>query len=663
VNDPKQRFILMLALGLTFLLVMQYFFPPSAPPAAPTVQQHVNAPAPQAALPTPSLQEASGEARAFSPEGDYTVTVTVGPEGKNMHGYEATFSSVGGGLSSYRLLGYYRLPMDDSPENRMILLDRLSPGRDSLRVDTVTYGASRQEMRTTSMRTARYELIEIPSFAAVSPAAPDARVGENLVFRTVVGDWEVVRTYRFPSGDEPRDFTIDLDIEWRNLASANQILSYSLIGPAGLIADDDSPNFGAISFLSARQPAASSSDVEIERKAIGELTKAANMADLDNRASLAWVGAKNRFFTAIMTTASSSLTDSNGATRMLFPGDPSLIPSARDIRDNLKTQPAVTTQAGEVPAFSEIGLTVEPGAVASGGSYRGSYQLYAGPAVDTWMARADARLGGVVSYTVSYFDFISRWLVQLLTFFDGILGNYGLAIIAATVIIKLILHPLNRKSFVSMNKMSKLAPQMKEIQKKYANDRGRMQQEMNKFYKDHGVSMAGGCLPIFIQLPIFFALYGAFSQGFSMRHAAFLPPWIKDLSKPDSIYDLGFQIPILGTSHISLLPILYFILQYIQMSLQPKPSDPQQAQQQKIMKIMPLMFVFIFYSMPAGLVLYFTISALCGVAENWYMRKAVLPKLGLGDTPEAAEVAAASTAAGKGAAQIPSEAGKKKRRK
>lgn len=652
----------MLALGLTFLLVMQYMFPPPPPAAAPEVQ-HTDRPMVPQTAPGAIAPDVPAEARQFNPEEDYLVTVTVGPEGRNAHGYQATFSTVGGGMANYQLLGYYRVPMDYSPENRMILLDRLAQGRDSLRIDTVTYGATRQELRTTSMREARYELVEIPSFATVTPEPENVRQGDSLVFRTVVGDWEVLRTYRFPAEGAGADFTITSDIEWRNLADGNRLLSYSLVGPAGMLADDDSPNFGAINFMSARQPSPASEGVEIKRKVIADLTKATNMADRDNRGQLAWVGTKNRFFTTLMTTSASSLTDSNGATRMLFPGSPSLIPDAKDIRDNLKNQPHVTTSVGEVAAFPEISLTVEPGTIAPGETYSGRYLLYAGPAVDAYMAMADERLGGVVSYTVSYFDFISRWLVQLLTFFDGILGNYGLAIIAVTIIIKLILHPLNRKSFISMNRMSSLAPMMKEIQKKYANDRAKMQQEMNKFYKDHGVSMAGGCLPIFIQLPIFFALYGAFSQGFSMRHAAFLAPWIKDLSKPDSIYDLGTQIPLLGSSHISLLPILYFVLQYIQMSLQPKPNDPQQAQQQKIMKIMPLMFVFIFYSMPAGLVLYFTVSALCGVAENWHMRKAVLPKLGLGGTPAATEAAATSAAAGKGAAQIPSEAGKKKRKR
>ncbi|MDR1745560.1 MAG: YidC/Oxa1 family insertase periplasmic-domain containing protein [Planctomycetota bacterium] len=657
-NDPKQRFFLMMAIGLTIMLIMQYLLPTPEPP--PMVEQSFGPAVPQTA-PAAAAADVPESAKNFRPEGDYTVRIRVGEEGAGAHGYEAAFSSVGGGLTSYRLLGYFRQPQDVSPENRIILLDRYAQGRDSLRVDAIRYGPDRQNLADAAMGQARYELVEIPAGAQVDPAPPaGVRRGENLVFRTVAGDWELVRTYRFPKAGSGVDFTIAFDMEWRNIGNGSRLLNYTLVGPAGLVPDDDSPQFGIINFITARQPSASATGVEIERVALQDLVSSRPMASRDNRAGLAFVGAKNRFFTALMTVSSEALTESNGSTRWLYAADPKFLPAAPDILDNFEYQPNVTTTAGETPVVSEANLAVEPGTVPQGGTYKASYTLYAGPAVDEFLVHADPRLEGVVSYTWHYFDFISRWLVKFLTFLDEFLGNYGLAIIVMTIIIKLILHPLNRKSFVSMNKMSKLAPMMKDLQKKYTNDKVKLQQEMGKLYKSNGVSMAGGCLPVFLQLPIFLALYGAFSQGFSMRHAPFLSPWIKDLSKPDSVYDLNFTIPLLNSNHISILPILYFVLQYIQMSLQPKPNDPQQAQQQKIMKFMPLFFVFIFYAMPAGLVLYFTVSALCGVLESTWMRKVVLPKLGLGDTPAAMETAAKTAQAGAGAAVVPS---KKKKRK
>ena len=475
----------MMALGLTFLLIMQYMFPAPPAPAAPAAQHSDRPNIPQTA-PAAIAGDVPEGVRDFQPEGDYLITVKAGEEGKNAHGYEAVFSTVGGGLSSYRLLGYFRVPQDESPENRIIMLDRFAPGRDSLRVDNVTYGADRQNLLSTSMREAKYEIVEIPAGAVITPEPENVTRGDKLVLRTIVGDWELRRSYTFPANGSGADFTIPFDMEWRNLGNGSRLLNYSLVGPAGLIADDDSKQFGVINFLTARQPSSTSPGVEIERKPLNDLTE--TMSDRDNRANLAFVGAKNRFFTAIMTASESALTDSNGATRLLFPADRGMIPDLKDIQTNLKFQPVITnTAVGSVPAIEEISLTVEPGTVAQGGSYKASYLLYAGPAVDSYLAGADPRLEGVVSYTWRYFDFISRWLVQLLTFLDGILGNYGLAIIAVTIIIKALLHPLNRKSFVSMNKMSKLAPMMKEIQKKYANDRQKMQVEMNKFYKQNGV--------------------------------------------------------------------------------------------------------------------------------------------------------------------------------
>ena len=665
-NDPKQRFILMMALGLTFLLIMQWMYPPSRPaPTAPANQSAVRPAAVQSQAAARSEADSVAGIEAFRPETDYTIKVQVGEDGKEKNGYEATFSSVGAGLIRYRLLGHFRVPGTASPENRILLLNQMARNHQSLRIDSIREGPSLQDFRTHILRETRFQLLEIPEGAQVEPQpSVEVKRGRNLVFRAMAGELEVIRTYRFPDSDGGADFTMRFEVEIRNRSQANRLLNYAIIGPAGLVADDDSTNFGIIEILTARQPSAVSPSVDIERTRVPDLFKIENRYSLDNRANLAWVGAKNRFFTALMAAADTALADSNGSARILFPGEPELMPTEKDILENLKSQPRIETLQLSVPAFEEVGLTIAPALVEAGKSHQASYLLYAGPAVDTLMENADPRFQGVVSYTIRYLDFISRWLVQLLTFLDSILGNYGLAIIAVTIIIKIILHPLNRKSFVSMTRMSKLAPLMKEIQKKYAGDRVKMQQEMSKFYKEHGVSMAGGCLPVFLQLPIFFALYGAFSQGFSMRHAAFIPGWILDLSKPDSIYDLGWSIPILGSSHISLLPILYLGLQFLQMSLQPKASDPQQAQQQKIMKFMPLMFVFIFYSMPAGLVLYFTVSALTGVAESWWMRKMLLPKLGLGDdVPGAAEASGSNAKAGLGAAAVPSDAKKKKRKK
>ncbi len=661
----------MMALGITFFVILQYIMPP--PPEPPTITQETamnetyvppegSAGQQTASAAGTTISEAAID---FNPQTEYSVKVVRGEAVPNGNGYEASFSSVGGSMHTYRLLGYYRLPAKEhNPGDEVILLDRLATGRESLRVDAVSFGSSRQQLQTLGMGRLNYELIEAPADANISPEpGADVTRGENrLVFRAVLGEWELVKTFTFPTGEGSPDFTINMNLEWRNLAADSRLLLYRLSGPSGMIPDDESANFGMINFLTARQPAASSPSVEVERSPLSEASNANRMSNPDNRAGLAWVGAKNRFFAAMMSTGSEYINNSNGGQRRAFVAEPALMPRQPDILENLKAQPKVNVGSGETPVFEDASLSVEPGMIAAGGSFKATYRFYGGPARDSLMELSDPRFSGVISYTISYFDFISRWLVELLTFLDRILGNYGLAIIAVTLLVRLIMHPLNRKSFVSMNRMQKLAPQMKALQQKYANDKPKMQQEVSKLYKDNNVSMVGGCLPVFIQLPIFFALYGAFSQGFPIRHAAFIPGWINDLSQPDSVYNLGWTIPLLNSPHISILPILYLGLQYFQMHFQPKSNDPQQASQQRIMKIMPLFFVFIFYAMPAGLVLYFAVSALFGVLENLWMRKILFPRLGLGDAPATAGAQPVVAKAGAGAVEVKTHAKKKKKK-
>ncbi|MDR3211804.1 MAG: membrane protein insertase YidC [Planctomycetota bacterium] len=667
-NDSRQRIVLMLAMMVTFVVILEYVMPPPPPPPRITPERQ------ETPVATPTLPPAAtGEspvvppapARDFQPQGHFQIVVrNPGPEredGETPQAYEAVFSTVGAGLSRYRLLGYWRQPGNAAkqPGGEVILLDHLANGRDSLRVDAASFGPPREKSETIGFATLNYELIEVPAEAEVTPALPaDVKRGENLVFRAVAGDWEQVRTYRFPKGPEDPAFTIDMDISWRNLQDQDRSLSYRLSGPSGLLPDDNSPQFGTINFLTARQPLQGNPGVDVERKDLSTVSKAENMTSPDNRAGIAWVGAKNRFFTTLLSAGVDGLRNANGAQLRTFVPLPELLPKEPDILESLKTQPVVNAGRGDTPVFEDVSLLVVPGIIAPGGIAQAAYRFYGGPAVDSLLEQADPRFSGVISYTWHYFDFISRWLVELLTYLDRLLGNYGLAIIAVTLLVRAGMHPLNRKSMVSMSKMSKLAPLMKELQKKYASDKVRLQKEIGNLYRTNNVSMAGGCLPMFIQLPIFFALYGAFSQGFPIRHASFIPGWILDLSQPDSLYDFGWVIPVLQSRYLSLLPVLYLALQYFQMSMQPKPSDPQQASQQRMMKIMPLMFVFIFYSMPAGLVLYFAVSSLFGVLENWWIRRMVLPGLGLGD--HAAVVDPSTSKAGAGAV-VSSPARKKKR--
>ncbi|MBC8021442.1 MAG: membrane protein insertase YidC [Methyloceanibacter sp.] len=215
-----------------------------------------------------------------------------------------------------------------------------------------------------------------------------------------------------------------------------------------------------------------------------------------------------------------------------------------------------------------------------------------------------------------WFYFLTKPLFYALDYFYKLVGNFGVAILIVTVIIKLILFPLANKSYVAMSRMKKLAPEMQRIKERYGDDRMRQQQAMMELYKKEKVNPASGCLPILVQIPIFFALYKVLFITIEMRHAPFFG-WIKDLSAPDptSIFNLFGLIPWDPPAFllIGIWPIIMGITMWVQMKLNPAPPDPVQA---KLFAWMPVFFTFLLASFPAGLVIYWAWNNLLSVIQQ-----------------------------------------------
>jgi YidC/Oxa1 family membrane protein insertase len=189
-------------------------------------------------------------------------------------------------------------------------------------------------------------------------------------------------------------------------------------------------------------------------------------------------------------------------------------------------------------------------------------------------------------------------------------GNYGIAIIILTAIVRLVLHPLSKKSQTSMQKMGKLQPQVTEIREKFKGDKKRQQEEMMKLYKTYGVNPMGGCLPIVLQIPVFIGLWRALQGSIELRQAPFCL-WIQDLSQPDALFGA-----------VNVLPIASCAIMFVQQKLTPKAGDPQQQKTQKMMGyIMPVFLVWILYSLPSGLGLYFIASTLVGIGEQRIIKR------------------------------------------
>ena len=223
-----------------------------------------------------------------------------------------------------------------------------------------------------------------------------------------------------------------------------------------------------------------------------------------------------------------------------------------------------------------------------------------------------------------WFWFFTKPFFSALSYFNEMFGNYGVAILILTVIIKIIFFPLANKSYRAMSKMKALQPKMEELKERFGEDRQRMNTELMNLYKTEKVNPAAGCFPILIQIPVFFALYKVLFVSIEMRQAPFFG-WIHDLSAPDplGIFTLFGLIPwevpaTLGFINIGIWPIIMGATMYLQQKLNPTPADPIQA---KIFMFMPIIFTFILAPFPAGLVIYWAWNNILSIAQQWLIMK------------------------------------------
>ena len=228
-----------------------------------------------------------------------------------------------------------------------------------------------------------------------------------------------------------------------------------------------------------------------------------------------------------------------------------------------------------------------------------------------------------------WFSFLTKPISYAINWFFSYVGNFGLAIIAFTILMRLILFPLAHTSFKSMAKMKKLQPDMQRLKETYPDDRQKMQQELMALYKKEGANPIAGCLPILVQLPLFFSLYKVLFVTIEMYHAPFYG-WIHDLSAPDplgilTIFGLiSWDVPrALSIINIGILPIFMGFTMWLQQKLNPAPTDPTQA---KIFAFLPFVFTFILAGFAAGLVLYWSVNNILSIAQQWFIQRKILAK-------------------------------------
>jgi len=211
---------------------------------------------------------------------------------------------------------------------------------------------------------------------------------------------------------------------------------------------------------------------------------------------------------------------------------------------------------------------------------------------------------------------LSEVVLWGLEFLHRFIPNYGWIIIIFSVLTKLAFYPLTKKSTESMKKMQELQPKMKALQEKYKNDKEKLNKATMELYKDEKVNPLSGCLPMLVQMPVFFALYQALSHTISLRGQPWIL-WVKDLSQPDALFQMPFSLPFLGAD-FNVLPILMSVAMYFQTKLTPTSGGGQMAMMNTMM---PLIMIFIFYNMPSGLVLYWLVNTLLQGYQTWKIHK------------------------------------------
>ena len=245
-----------------------------------------------------------------------------------------------------------------------------------------------------------------------------------------------------------------------------------------------------------------------------------------------------------------------------------------------------------------------------------AFDCYIGPKSLKVLSSFDNNLKKAVNF--GWFDLLAKPCLIGMNLIHDIIPNYGVAIIILTILIKIVFWPLGTKSYKSMGDMKKLQPLMMEIREKYKHDKQKMNQEVMALYKTYKVNPMSGCLPMLVQMPIFFALYRMLYQAIELRHAPFAG-WIHDLSAPDRLFAFDFSIPFMQAPYgIPVLTIIMGATMFLQQKMSPSTGDPTQA---KMMMLMPLFMTVIFVNFPAGLVLYWLVNNVLSIGQQYYIQK------------------------------------------
>ncbi|MBN2592259.1 MAG: YidC/Oxa1 family insertase periplasmic-domain containing protein [Sedimentisphaerales bacterium] len=427
-------------------------------------------------------------------------------------------------------------------------------------------------------------------------------------------------------------YLLDCDVTIENLAATEQKVRFNMAGPSGLGREAFRTDMRKI-VAAFRNSQGQISSVKFDKKKLSRAGSPDERQLTQPGGNFLWIAAVNKYFAAILVPRPDEGKDycdwiTNKTGRFYNPDG--------DVKaDNGDEMLGVDLTA----ASSTLAAT---GQADSSKTY--NFQLYLGPKDKSLFDKNEMYKNLGFLQTIDFMGcccperIISPLAFGILALMKWMHGfwphNYGIVIIILVFLMRLVMHPITKKSQVSMSKMSTLAPKAEEIKKKYANNKTEMNKQMMALYREQGASPIMGFLPMLVQMPIWIALWSAVYASIDLRGAAFLPFWITDLSVPDALVRFStVTVPLLGwkIQSLNLLPILMGVAFYLQQQLMPTQAaastNPQMAQQQKMMKIMmPLLFPLMLYTAPSGVNLYIMASTFAGVIEQHVIRKHIQKK-------------------------------------
>lgn len=461
-----------------------------------------------------------------------------------------------------------------------------------------------------------------------------------------------------------QDYSLKMRLRVENLSSVPLVAYIDQLGPAGVPLEElYRGNDDRFALYGKKK--AEGEEIDVVFKLHGELqggktpvNSPVALGRSDDADPVLWVGHSNKFF------ASMVYLESDVPERLAAP--------TWEADFYFLSEPESSTSNVHVPAIRIGGKRVTEDAFihipdlalpAGGKPKEMTFDIFAGPKKRDMLSDASAQYSKPLYQKLNYLGSINfsscfcainsltlgmMWLLQGISTIA--FGNYGIAIMVLVLMVRLVLHPLTKKSQISMMKMQKLGPEMEKLKKKYADDKEALQREMMKFYKTQGSGPILGCLPMLLQMPIWISLWGSLNAVVELRHAAFLPVWITDLAAPDAIisWTNPIVVPLIGgmtgpVRSFNLLPLLLTVAMFLQAKLNPQMTQAaatrtkEQETQQKMMRyMMPAMMLLFFYNAASGLTLYIMTSTFAGVIEQIIIRRHIEAK-------QAAEAATTTT--------------------